>query len=155
MSVLPFQPSDQIGDHLVFATTDHQVMTIDESVVTTPDGTFIADWISQSLNREDAAHEYTIRLLKLWYTAQDDTTISVSVSGDGGETWNETRVVEILATTGSRTRAVNIPFGTTGFDLRFRIRFDTDVLVNVWKYRPRLIKRGPVEYARGTVSSPL
>lgn len=130
----------------MIAGTDHQVSYLDATVILDRGVAYTGEWVSQSLNREDKLHLYSLTLLQLGYAANANTTISVSASGDGGVTWAETQSVSIIETVGSQIKVATIGFNVTGQDIRVRIRFTTAVLVTVLRMRPRLIKRGAVNY---------
>ncbi|KKK67221.1 hypothetical protein LCGC14_2956220, partial [marine sediment metagenome] len=76
------------------------------------------------------------------YYSGTATTLSLSASGDGGETFSTPQVIAVQ-TTPLRVDRLRVDFDdVTGFDIRFRIQLDTDVLVNIFGYRPHLVDRG-------------
>lgn len=116
---------------VLFADETNTVRALDESLLTS----LIGEWMSPSLNREDITRIYTLRRLMLLYEAQASTTLLIRASGNGGETFlpADERTVAILQTA-ERHRRLMVSFNTSGFDLRFRLDFNTGVLVNVLGY---------------------
>lgn len=140
-SVLPYLPAgSSLGPaerFIIFADSfDRWTLFIDESSKTLEDGSsFIAFWESGTLNQGDprSATTHTLKLFGVRYAAEVATSLTIKASGDGGQTWSETKVLEVEQTVGSQTKRAYVPFNTAGQDLRIRIEFDTDVLVNVSK----------------------
>jgi hypothetical protein len=141
---LPFLPPGQTTlpaeRFILFADPSNDVQRIDEASVLKDGGSFSAEWQSGTLNRIDEGKVFELALLDLFYSAFA-TTISVAASGDGGETFGPDQVVT-LALTPDKIDTVRVGLGVTGTDLRFRILFDTDILVNIYGFRPHLIERG-------------
>ena len=142
---LPYLPPGQSDlpaeRFILFADTGSLVQRIDEAVVQKNLVSFTGLWISPTLNQIVEGHEFSLSLLELFYAATA-TTISVSASGDGGETFSTPQVISLL-TTPERIDRVAISFeDVEGIDVRFKIELDTDVLVNIYGYRPHLIDRG-------------
>lgn len=149
MPTLPYLPAGQSSlpaeRYLLFADTSHRIHRIDESAVQKDGVSFTAYWESGALNGEEAGKIFTLEQLYLFYTARSVTTLVVKGSGDGGETWSVSDTVSLLATT-ERVRTAVAGLGVTGDDLRFRLEFTTDVLVNVFGYRPVLVDRGDLVF---------
>ncbi len=142
---LPYLPPGQselpAERFILFADTGSLVQRIDEAEVQKNLVSFIGLWISPTLNQIVEGHEFSLTLLELYYAATA-TTISVSASGDGGETFSTPQVIALF-TTPERIDRVAIGFDDVeGIDVRFKIELDTDVLVNIYGYRPHLIDRG-------------
>ena len=141
---LPFLPPGQAAlpaeRFILFADPSNDVQRIDESEVQQDGVSFTSEWQSGTLNRIDEGKVFELALLDLFYSA-NATTISVAGSGDGGETFGPNQVVTLL-TTPDQIDVVRVGIGITGKDLRFRILFDTDILVNVFGFRPHLVERG-------------
>ena len=146
---LPYLPPGQASlpaeRFILFADTANVVQRIDEADVQKDGGDFTASWQSPTLNSLKEGHVFELTLLELWYSASA-TTISVSASGDGGETFSTPQVVSLITTPDQIIRAV-AGFEVTGLDLRFKIDFDTNILVNIYGYRPHLIDRGDLEFS--------
>lgn len=144
MSPVPYLPAGvselPAERFLLFADTAHLVQRIDEANKQKNLTSFTGFWESPTLNQVEDGFEYTLSELMLFYGAEANTTLTIRASGDGGDTWAEVQVVNLLATV-DEIKRVMAGFNVTGFDVRFRIEFDTDVLVNVYGYRPTLIKR--------------
>lgn len=141
---LPYLPPGQTSlpaeRFILFADTADKVQRIDEADVQQDGSSFTATWESGSLNQVEEGKVFELTLLELWYAATA-TTISVSASGDGGETFSTPQVISLI-TTPKQIDRVAVGFEVTGQDLRFRIQLDTDVLANIYGYRPHLIDRG-------------
>ena len=144
---LPYLPPGQASlpaeRFILFADLSNDVQRIDESQVQQDGVSFTSTWISGTLNQVREGHVFELSQLELWYAATA-TTISVSASGDGGETFS-TPVVATLVTTPDQIARVLVGLGVTGLDLRFKIELDTDILANIYGYRPHLIDRGDLE----------
>ena len=145
---LPYLPPGQASlpaeRFILFADTANIVQRVDESQVQKDGSSFTGTWESGTLNRILEGKIFELALLELFYSATA-TTISVSASGDGGETYSTPEVVTLL-TTPSQIARVAVGLGVTGLDLRFRIQLNTDVLVNIYGYRPHLIDRGDLDF---------
>lgn len=142
---LPYLPPGQSDlpaeRFILFADTGSLVQRIDEAVAQKNLVSFTGLWISPTLNQIVEGNEFSLSLLELYYAATA-TTISVSASGDGGETFSTPQVISLL-TTPERIDRVAIGFDdVVGIDVRFKIELDTDVLVNIYGYRPHLVDRG-------------
>lgn len=146
---LPFLPSGvselPARRFVLFADSDNRVQKQDESEKLADGAPFSPVWVSPSLNRGEPSFLWTIMELQLIYTAEDDTSITVEASGNGGDTWVNFREVDLFGGT-SEVRSVNVRLNATGDDVRVRVTFNTDNLVNLLGYRPRLIQRGDVRY---------
>lgn len=145
---LPYLPPGQASlpaeRFILFADTSNDIQRIDEAAVQKDGVNFTSSWQSGTLNSLEEGHVFELSLLELWYAATA-TTISVSASGDGGETFSTPQVVSLITTPEQIIRAV-AGFEVTGLDLRFKIDFDTNVLANIYGYRPHLIDRGDLEF---------
>lgn len=136
---MPYLPGgvDELPESrvILFADQNNEVRAIDESLVTRAGESFVGKHQSPSLNREDLSRIYTLRRLMLFYEAQADTTLLIRASGNGGEVYDPADDQRVnLVETAERHRRVLALFNVSGFDLRFRLDFDTDVLVNVLGY---------------------
>ena len=141
---LPFLPPGQASlpaeRFVLFADPSNDVQRIDEASVTKDGSSFTSEWQSGTLNRLDEGKTFELSLLDLFYSAFA-TTISVAESGDGGETFGPNQTVNLLLTP-DKIETVRVGLGVTGSDVRFRILFDTDILVNIYGFRPHLVERG-------------
>jgi hypothetical protein len=148
MSVLPYLPPGQADlpaeRFLLFVDTTNQVQVFDESEKLGDGVAFDGHWTTATLNRgEKAYEEFTLIAFRLYYSAEDDTTVTLNVSGDGGNTWSETKQLSISGTQNEIRRAAK-GFNTTGYDLRVQIVFDTEVLVKIFGFRPTLVPAGAI-----------
>lgn len=145
---LPYLPPGQAElpaeRFILFADTTNLVQRIDETAVQKNGSNFTSEWQSGTLNQLQEGHIFQLTLLELWYAA-NATTISVSASGDGGATFDTPQAVTLLATPLEIARAV-VGFDVSGRDLRFRLQFDTNILANIYGYRPHLVNRGDLEF---------
>jgi hypothetical protein len=141
---LPFLPPGQTSlpaeRFILFADPSNDVQRIDEASVQKDGGSFTSEWQSGTLNRVEEGKTFELALLDIFYSAFA-TTISVAGSGDGGETWGPDQVATLVLTP-DKIETVRVGLGVTGTDLRFRILFDTDILVNIYGFRPHLVERG-------------
>lgn len=149
MSGPPYLPPGQSSlpaeRFILFADTSHQVMQIDESVGTKNGVAFTGEWQSPTLNR-DGYHKYSIIRLGLLYAVSQVMNISVSASANGGATWSADVTVALAISSGLSTAYADFTAfgsgeGITGFDLRIRIRMADNVPVNIYGYKPFLVKR--------------
>lgn len=131
---------------IVFTDASNTVYAIDESLTTYDGVTSEGVWLSHCINREEPSYELTLQEVHLGYVAYEDTTLTVMFSSDGGSTYPVVRTVDINGGD-DREHKVAVRAGITGIDLRMLLKFDTDILVVVTAWRPRLIKRGSVRYA--------
>lgn len=142
---LPYLPSGveflPANRFILFADSDNLIQRLDESAKTLNGVSFTGWWESNSLNKQ-ALNEGTLNLLTIVYSATNATTLTVRVSGDGGETWNQTRVIDLPATLGGRVARVRRGFNTTGFDLRIRLELDTDEVISLFELHPEIVVRG-------------
>ncbi len=141
----PGQTSLPAERFILFADTDDLVQRIDESQVQQDGSNFDGIWESGTLNQVDEGKVFELSILEVWY-AGPTTTISVSASGDGGETFSTPEVVTLPATT-KEIAVVAVGLGVTGRDLRFKIELDTNILVNIYGYRPHLVDRGDLIFS--------
>lgn len=145
---LPYLPPGQSSlpaeRFILFADTANLIQRIDETAVQKNGANFTSTWESGTLNRLDEGHTFELTVLELWYAATA-TTISVSASGDGGETYSTPEIVTLI-TTPNQIARVLAGLDVTGLDLRFKIEFDTNILVNIYGYRPHLIDRGDLDF---------
>jgi hypothetical protein len=151
MSTLPYLPGSQAElpaeRILVFAGGDNGVRAFDESLKTVDGISFEGRWMSHSLNIEDPFHRYTLNQLSFVYSAEDDSSFQVRFSIDGGRNWIFEVQYQVVQTGPNETAWSNGFPHITGNDLRFEIIFDKDELINIFGFRPTLVKRGSVEYA--------
>jgi len=152
MPVDPYVPASDAAlpsnVRVIFAGSDNTVQEVKASVITQDGSTITAYWTSPTLNREDRGYAFSLTYLQLYLSAAGATTITVHASGDGGNNWVErlqeeggAATIAVDGTSGE-TRTVVVGFNVTGYDLRFRIQYTTDVIVKVFGYRARLIRRG-------------
>lgn len=126
------------GSDLIVVSGETTVQQLDRDSV--EDNAY---WVSPTLNQGDAQAEYSLIRLVLRYEAEDDTSLIVQASGDGGETWTPGFIEEVVLnkTSGDIRRAVQ-GFNVTGYDLRFRILFPSDAKVKLHRWRAELLQRG-------------
>lgn len=142
----PYSPSASelpVERVLVFADGSSTVHRLNESTLLEGGSSVTGVWQSPSLSRlrVGAEHEL-IRLMLLYsYTGASATTLTVRASGDGGQTWNESREYSLNPTEGAIHRAWR-RFNTAGPDLRFQVELDTDEIVLIHGYIPRILPRG-------------
>lgn len=128
--------------YIVFADGSNVVQRIDETLVTKDGANYTAEWQSPTLNQVEEGFEFQLAALELFYAALGATTVGVSGSGDGGETWSPVQNVNLLISAG-QMRRVRVDFDAViGFDVRFRLQMDQNVLVSIFGYRPHLVERG-------------
>lgn len=146
---LPYLPPGQASlpaeRFILFADTSNDVQRIDESLVQKDGVNFTSEWQSPSLNQIEEGKLFTLSLLEIYYSSLA-TTISVSASGDGGDNFNTPKVVTLPLVGADEVSVVTVGPDVTGFDLRFKIEFDTNVLVNIYGYRPYLVDRGDLKF---------
>ncbi len=146
---LPFLPPGQSDlpaeRFILFVDVANVVQRIDESQVQKDGVSFTSEWQSPTLNRIDEGKKFTLTMLELFY-ASLATTISVSASGDGGTTFTTPEVITLPLTGAEEISSVVSTPEVTGKDIRFKLEFDTDVLVNIYGYRPHLVDRGDLEF---------
>ena len=145
MPVQPFVPPVYRADRVfMIANGANEIHRFDETILTQEGSTITAYWQSWRLNLEHG-FEYTLEEIQVLYSADSATTITLTASGDGGNTWTailgDVAVTTIDATTGDIRTAV-AGFNVTGYDLRLRIQFTTDVAVKIFGFIPKLVKRG-------------
>jgi hypothetical protein len=133
-----------INDGVLFS--DNALLTqLISSASTSKNGTaFTGVWRSPALNRNGKLG--TLRMLTLRYRNGTAVNITVKASGDGGQSWNETKTVALAVCT-NEIKEVNISLATTGSHLCFQIELDTVSSVEIVGYRPRIVERGGLEYA--------
>jgi hypothetical protein len=145
MSVLPYLPGGQANlpaeRFLLFADGTNQVQVLDESEKLGDGVAFDGHWTTPTLNRQNQIEAYTLTAFRIYYSAEADTTVTIRVSGDGGNTWSETKQVAVSGTENEIRRAAK-GFNTTGYDLRVQIVFDTETLVKVFGFRVTLVPAG-------------
>jgi len=130
--------------YIIFADLTHQIQHIDESA-----DTIQGFWESPSINRIELSQQtavWSMTTLLLYYTAQEDYSLGISVTGDGGRIWQEESTWTLLASRGgirNSLKGVNV----TGFDLRFRLIFREAQPISIHAYRPKLIPRGTLTKA--------
>lgn len=132
---------------IVFADDSNVVQRIDETLTTKDGASFTAEWQSPTLNQLDEGKEFQLEALEIFYAALAATTVAVSASADGGETWTTPQNINLLISAG-QMRRVRADFdGVTGFDVRFRLQMDQDELVSIFGYRPHLVDRGDLIFS--------
>lgn len=149
MPGLPYLPGglDELPAEkfLLFADENNRIFRIDESNVQKNTTSFTAHWESGTLNQIAEGRLFTLRVLELYYAALATTSVTVKVSGDGGENYDAGQVVSLPITAG-RIGRVAVTFDgleeATGDDLRFRLELDTDILANIYGYREHIADRG-------------
>jgi hypothetical protein len=149
MSTNPFLPegrSDLPAQRFVLAALSGNRVVVFEETEKTIDGvSFQANWDSPSLNQELRGN--SLIQVSFKYSAEDPTNVVIYGSKDGGSTWPEQYIVPVLGTVVDQTFWGHAFFEqTTGSDLRFRVLFNTDVLVNVYSYSVRVVERGAMEF---------
>ncbi len=148
MPTIPYLPPGQselpAERFLVFATTGNAVVRIDETATAKIAAAYTAEWQSPTLNVVEEGKEMTLASLDLYYAAGAATSVDISASSDGGETFSTPQTIALLAVI-DQIRRVRVDFNdpsVTGFDLRFRIQMILTDIVNIYGYRPHLIDRG-------------
>ncbi len=145
MSPLPYLPPGQTDlpaeRFILFADIANIVQRIDEADVQKDGVSFTSTWESPTLNQVEEGHEFTLSLLELFHSGLA-TTAKVSASGDGGKTFSTPQTITFPLTGAEEVARVVAGFDVTGFDLRFKIELDTDVLINIYGYRPHMVDRG-------------
>lgn len=126
---------------VLFADETNLVQRVDESAKLRNGVSFTGWWETGSLN-QGALHEMTIILVTFAYSSPVNTTLTAKVSGNGGETWNETKALNIYTTGSDRMARDRLGFRTSGFDIRLRIELDTDEVINLYELHPELVVRG-------------
>lgn len=147
MSTLPYLPAGQdslpASRFVIFADSTNQVHRFDESAKYANGTPFESFWESNTLNKQEIGRLYKFLALRLHYSAEDDVNISIESSADGGDTWLS-EMVEIKVTTGTRLKTVNIYPMIVGEDLRFRINFDPEIIVNFVGFSVKINREGSI-----------
>lgn len=146
MAGIPYLPPGQSDlpaeRFILFVDTTNLVLRIDEAAVQKNLVSFTAEWQSGTLNQLNEGHVFSLASLELFYATRGLTSLDISGSGDGGETWSTPQTIELLSTP-DRTERLRVDFDdVVGFDVRFRLQLNTDILANIYGYRPHLIDRG-------------
>lgn len=151
MSTNPFLPEGQSDlpaqQFVIAAMAGNQVVIFEETQKLLDGISFVAVWESSSINREHVGN--SLIQVSFKYSAENNTSVDVQGSSDGGATWvsADNAPIVITQTSGSKTAWAHAFFDeVTGLDLRFRIRFNTDVLVNIYSYTARVVDRGAMEF---------
>lgn len=131
---------------VLMADSENRVMKFDESVQQAAGEDFDAVWESPSLNRGDPSYLWTLTGVDLLYAAEEDTTVQVEASPDGGETYLNLREVELSGGT-AEEHIQHVQLRVTGDDIRVRVTFNTNFVVNLLAYRPWLKRRGRVMHS--------
>ena len=127
---------------LVFSDPGLNVQYINEVSDQIAGLNYVGSWESPTLSRGSMGEEATLRTIGLQYAASEDTFVDIDVSGDGGQNYTETKRL-ILLSTKKQVRRIRVGVNTTGYDLRFRIRFtDTQDEVKIFSYYPSIVTRG-------------
>ena len=141
---LPYYPdvNQVLSDRtLLFSNPLNEVQAITEEILTFNGASVEAHWESPTLSRGPMGEEATLRTVGFQYACEIDTSFFVDVSGDGGQSYTET--LEILTVnTNQQVRRVRQAFNTSGYDLRFRVRFNADTVLKLFSYYPSLVTRG-------------
>lgn len=108
-----------------------------------------AFWVSQTLNREDATRGATFIEVLVRYSSEEDSVVTIGLSGDGGVTWVEDDVA-LTATTEKRVAWALASFGSgvSGPDVRVRVKIVADERFIIYGLIPRAVERGKVHYGR-------
>jgi hypothetical protein len=133
----------------LYYTTANQVYRMASGVTTRVGATFEGMWESPPLNNmQDFRELSTLTLIELSYSSTEATTIIVEAKADNGEwTMPLSGTPVTIANTAGTLKTVSVGFNITGFDVRFRIRFNQASRPNIHAYEPRLVVRGGKEYA--------
>lgn len=152
MSTLPYLPGGQTElpaeRHIVFAGDGNIIQKFDESEKRADGATFSASWQSADLNRSQPKTALTLNQVMISYSAERNTNIILEASVDGGINWNVSRSVSLVGTLDNQIRDTIVDLFVTGFDIRIRIRFELDELVNIFALHPVLVRRGPAQFSR-------
>ena len=110
-----------------------------------------AYWTSPTLNRGNTKAIYTLKDVTLHYRCLSGaSTLTVQGSGDGGGTWvTGNHATLTIAQTTSLRRAVQHWDGTTGVtgrDVRIKISFPIDDIVEIFDWEPTLIEQEALGY---------
>ncbi len=147
MSVNPYLPEgvqDLPAQRFILAALGlNQVVLFDESEKQGDGTSFTARWESQSLSRDMVGA--SLIQVAFRYTAEADTSLLVEATANG-VSWAMSYNVPIFATSDEIRWGHAFFNSVTGVDLRFRFVFNTDVLVNIYSFIPRLVVRGAVEF---------
>lgn len=146
MAGIPYLPPGQSDlpaeRFILFADITNLVLRIDEAAVQKNLVSFTGEWQSGTLNQLNEGHVFSLTALELFYASRGVTSLDISGSGDGGETWSAPQTI-VMQATPNRTERLRVDFDdVVGFDVRFRLQLNTDILANIYGYRPHLIDRG-------------
>lgn len=129
-------------NQIIIANTDDVVQLLNESLLIARNG----EWVTQSLNRQNPAHEFTLQRFVVVYFAEAADDLILRASPDGGSTYPVERTITLDAVDNGIATAW---FDLTGRDLRVMIRLsETANLVRVTHYSATLKDRGPYALAR-------
>ena len=132
----------------MFSDSNNKIRIIDEGEALRQEQfSFTGKWETPTLNRTDPTKEYTLRKFLIFYEAVEDTTMTLYATGDGGATYSDGVEVTTLATADTEVKRAVGGFNTTGFDLRVRLDFDTDVVVNVYAYKATIVERSDILFS--------
>lgn len=111
------------------------------------DAAFQGLWVSQTLNRDDTTAHATITEVLVRYSADDNSAVTIGLSGDGGVTWVES-TVQLPATTEKRVSWALASFGSgvSGPDIRVRVKIVENERFIIYGLIPRAVERGKVHY---------
>jgi hypothetical protein len=133
----------------LYYTSTTQVYRMASGATTRAGSTFEGLWESPLLNNmQDFRELSTLTLIELSYSSTEATTIIVEAKADNGDwTMPLSGTSVTIANTAGTLKTVSVGFNITGFDVRFRIRFNQPSRPNIHAYEPRLVVRGGKEYA--------
>lgn len=102
-------------------------------------------WLTQTLNRDNPAHDFTLQRVTLRYTAEYDTLIKIWGSGDGGITFPVYADVPLEA---AEFGTVTTWLDVTGFDLRLLFEIPEGGEGTLLHYTVTITDRGPSVFPR-------
>jgi hypothetical protein len=130
-------------DRILFTPTTFQVRAISPDVLTRDGSPHTGIWESPPLNPRGDSSLFTLDRLILLISSDDEVTLPVEFSFNGGRTWPVEREGQILESEEGIQRIAYFP-SVTGFDLRFRIRFEPDSRLTIQDYITKLVRRSNV-----------
>ena len=142
---MPYLPAgvDNLPENrfILFSDANHKVRVIDESTLQKSGFSFTGYRDTPTLNRDNPLAEYSLTEFLIIYEASQDTSIFLRPSGDGCQSFDPGKRLELRATSGSRQRRASTGFNTTGFDLRVRMELDRDSAVVIYGYKAYITER--------------
>lgn len=130
-----------------FACDGHIVRRMDSTSYQRAGSPHTGLWESPMLNQKGSSNEETLKRLVLLVDSPDAVTLDVDFSGDGGVTWPQQIAGNVLASNGEIQRVEYFPLNLTGFDLRFRIRFEPDSGLKVPGFIVNTLQRSELPFA--------